>query len=159
MVTAAAPARSRSRHGRIGWVLAVMLVVLTGVWAFSSSGQGDAAGTHSGPAHVEPVSGSDLAHVTVTTEAARRIGLQVVEIGASGPTGLTVPGDAVVYGADGTTWVYVEEPESLTFRRQVVEVDSMTATSAVLSDGPPVGTRVVGIGSAELYGTESGVGH
>jgi hypothetical protein len=30
---------------------------------------------------------------------------------------------------------------------------------AVLSSGPPVGTRIVTVGVAELFGTEFGVGH
>ena len=139
---------------------AVVVVTLTAVWAVTASGPGDAAELPHSPAHVEVIPGTDLGRVTLTAQAARRIGLQVVELRAGGRPGRTVvPGDALVYGADGTTWVYVEEPESLTFQREVVMVDTITATSAVLSDGPPVGTRVVGLGSAELYGTESGVGH
>ena len=151
---------SGPRHGRIGWALAVAVVVLTAVWAVGAGGAGDAAETHHSPAHVEAIPGTDLAHVTITEEAARRIGLQVGEVRSGKSAGRTVvTGEALVYGVDGTTWVYVEEPKALTFRREVVKVHTITATSAVLRDGPPVGTRVVGIGSAELYGTESGVGH
>ena len=160
MVSLLARLGSGGRRGRLGWVLAVVVVVITAAWAVSAGGADDAAESHHSPAHVEAVAGTDLAHVTITEEAAKRIGLQVAEVRAGGTAGRTVvPGDALVYGVDGTTWVYVEEPEALTFQREVVKVHTITATSAVLRDGPPVGTRVVGVGSAELYGTESGVGH
>ncbi len=160
MVSVLARLSSGPRHGRLGWLVAVTVVVLTAVWAVSAGGPGDAAESHHSPAHVEAVPGTDLAHVTITEEAALRIGLQVVEVRAGGIAGRTVvPGDALVYGVDGTTWVYVERPKVLTFQREVVKVHTITATDAVLRDGPPVGTRVVGVGSAELYGTESGVGH
>ena len=50
-------------------------------------------------------------------------------------------------------------PEPLTFVRHRVVIDKIDRGLAVLQDGPAVGTKVVTVGAAELYGAESGVGH
>ena len=42
--------------------------------------------------------------------------------------------------------------------RMAVTVDHITGDAAFLSAGPKVGTEVVTIGAAELYGVEEGVG-
>ena len=44
------------------------------------------------------------------------------------------------------------------FQRQRVALIDMVGDFAVLSQGPPLGTRVVTAGAAELFGTEFGVG-
>jgi hypothetical protein len=69
-----------------------------------------------------------------------------------------VPYAAVMYGPHGETWVYTN-PEPLTFIRHSIAIDYIDGDQVVLSDGPPTGTKVVTVGVAELYGTESGVGH
>jgi multidrug efflux system membrane fusion protein len=43
--------------------------------------------------------------------------------------------------------------------RERITVDDIEDGRAVLTDGPAVGTAVVSVGAAELYGTEFGVGH
>jgi hypothetical protein len=53
--------------------------------------------------------------------------------------------------------VYVET-EPLVYVRHAITVDRVDGDVAVLHDGPPVGTPVVTVGSAELYGVESGIG-
>jgi hypothetical protein len=42
----------------------------------------------------------------------------------------------------------------LTFERQRIGVERVTGDLAVLSEGPPVGTSVVTVGAALLYGAE-----
>jgi hypothetical protein len=64
-----------------------------------------------------------------------------------------VPYGAVYYDAKGTPWVYVN-PEPLVFERQRIGVERVAGDVAVLSDGPPVGTPVVTVGAAMLYGVE-----
>jgi hypothetical protein len=64
---------------------------------------------------------------------------------------------AVVYDPKGDTAVYTN-PEPLVFVRQPVKVDYIEGDVAVLADGPPVGTAVVTVGTAELLGMEFGVG-
>jgi multidrug efflux pump subunit AcrA (membrane-fusion protein) len=70
---------------------------------------------------------------------------------------LVVPLAAVLFDAFGGTWVY-EAKEGGVFERQRVALIDMVGAFAVLSQGPPLGTRVVTTGAAELFGTEFGVG-
>jgi hypothetical protein len=69
-----------------------------------------------------------------------------------------VPYAAVMYGPHGETWVYTN-PEPLTFIREPIAIDYIDGDQVVLSDGPSPGTKVVTVAVAELYGTETGVGH
>jgi len=64
-----------------------------------------------------------------------------------------VPYSAVYYDSSGTAWVYVTD-QDLTFQRQLIVIERVVGDLAVLSDGPPLGTSVVTVGSALLYGTE-----
>jgi len=64
-----------------------------------------------------------------------------------------VPYGAVYYDAKGAAWAYVN-PKPLTFERQRIGVDRVIGDVAVLSEGPPVGTPVVTVGAALLYGAE-----
>jgi hypothetical protein len=68
-----------------------------------------------------------------------------------------VPYSAVVYDADGKTWAYTNA-EGLVFVRYEIVVDRIENNVAFLSGGPPVGTLVVTVGAAELWGVETGVG-
>ena len=64
---------------------------------------------------------------------------------------------AVVYEPKGDTAIYTN-PEPLVFVRQPIKVDYIDGDVAVLADGPPAGTAVVTVGTAELLGMEFGVG-
>lgn len=64
---------------------------------------------------------------------------------------------AIVYDPKGDTIVYTN-PSPLVFVRQSVKVDSIDGELAVLTEGPPTGTAVVTVGTAELLGMETGVG-
>lgn len=64
-----------------------------------------------------------------------------------------VPYSAVYYDAKGTPWVYVNGTP-LRFERQRIGVERVVGDVAVLSEGPPVGTLVVTVGAALLYGAE-----
>jgi hypothetical protein len=64
-----------------------------------------------------------------------------------------VPYSAVYYDAKGAPWVYVNTAP-LVYERQRVTVQRVVGNSAVISDGPAVGTQVVTVGAALLYGTE-----
>ena len=64
---------------------------------------------------------------------------------------------AVLYDANGATWVYTN-PEQDVFIREPIQIDVIAGDEAILRDGPPAGTAVVTVGVAELYGTEFGVG-
>ena len=66
-----------------------------------------------------------------------------------------VPHGAVLYDAQGKTWVYTN-PEPLVFVRHPISVDYFDGDRVVLSDGPAPGTMVVTVGAAELFGAEHG---
>ena len=78
-----------------------------------------------------------------------------VELQLAGPADKqkVVPYNALYYDSKGQPWVYVS-PQPLTYERQRVTVQRVVGQQAVISDGPPVGTAVVTVGAALLYGTE-----
>jgi hypothetical protein len=129
------------------------------------------------PAHVEHIEGTKLSRVTLTAKAAERLDIQMAlvdeaqvarsvspasvreaQLPPSGSRRMVVPYAAVLYDAHGDTWVYTN-PEPLVFVRHRITIDYITGDFAVLSDGPPVGTRVVTVGGAELFGAEFEIGH
>ena len=68
-----------------------------------------------------------------------------------------IPYAALIYDAEGGTWVYTKEPNALAFVRYAVTVDFIQGDMVVLTEGPPAGTEVVTVGGQELFGTETGV--
>ena len=112
------------------------------------------------PGTVKPIKGSDLdlSRVTLTEDAARRIGLETTPVEAEDRGGrLIVPASAIWIDEHGDAWVYTN-PEPLVFVRAQVEVARYVGdTAAVLSDGPEPGTEVASVGVPELIGTEFGV--
>jgi multidrug efflux pump subunit AcrA (membrane-fusion protein) len=64
-----------------------------------------------------------------------------------------VPHNAVIYNPDGGSFVYTK-PKAESYIRAPIEIVRVTGDDAVLSKGPPAGTRIVTTGSAELLATE-----
>jgi hypothetical protein len=121
----------------------------------------EAEGPAAEPAKVEHVEGTEVTRLTLTAKAAERLGVKTKPILAGklgDATRRVIPYSAVLYDANGDTWVYTN-PEPLAYVRERVTVDYIQGDQAVLIDGPPKGTPVVTVGAAELYGTEFGVGH
>lgn len=141
------------------WIAALLVAAVLPLAA--CGGEDEAAASADEPATVEPVEGSDdLLRITLTEEAAERIAVetaQVREEGAGNGARTVVPYSAVLYETDGKTWVYTS-PEPLAFVRDRIVVETIDEDTAVLSDGPPVGTEVVTVGVAELFGVENGIG-
>ena len=105
------------------------------------------------PATVESVKGrDDLKRVTLTAEGARRLGLKTAEVEPRGAH-TTVPYAALIYDAEGDTYVYASSTP-LSFLRREVEVQRIDGNRALLSEAPRAGTTVVTIGAAEVYGAE-----
>jgi hypothetical protein len=110
-------------------------------------------------ATVEPIQGTDTSRITLTADAAERIGLRtdtVTTTQVAGKPQLVIPYAAVFYDPLGATWAYVAS-EPLVFARQRIAVDSIQGDTAYLSVGPPDGAKVVTVGVAALYGSEVGV--
>jgi hypothetical protein len=114
------------------------------------------------PAKVEHLDGStEVSRLTLTPKAVQRLGIRtatVREETVAGKKRKVIPYGAVLYDAKGATSVYVS-PAANTYVRQPITVDFIEGDRAVLVAGPAAGSAVVSVGAAELYGTETGVGH
>jgi hypothetical protein len=64
-----------------------------------------------------------------------------------------VPYSAVYYDAKGNAWVYLT-PKPLTYERAPVKLEYIIGDKAALLEGPEVGTAVITVGAALLYGAE-----
>jgi len=147
------------RLGR-GWRLAALLVMGLAVSACTSSSSQEDAGSGTEPVSVEHPEGSDVARITLTEDAARRLDVQttaVVPAGDAGSGQTVIPYSAVLYDPSGDTWTYTS-PKHLVFVRAPIDVDRIDGNSAILASGPPVGTDVVTVGGSELLGSEYEVG-
>ncbi len=114
------------------------------------------------PASVESIAGTDVARVTLTADAARRLDVQTAPVlvppgGHQGRARMVIPYAAVLYDPNGDTWAYTN-PEPLVFVRARISVDHIEGSHAFLSSGPPLGTEVVTVGAPELLGVEYRVG-
>ncbi len=147
------------KHGN-RWLAAALSV---GCIQLAACGRATHSDHHDAPATVEKVDGSEMSRVTLAAKAVERLDLRTVEVreqkvSRSATPRRVVPYSSLIYDAQGATWVYTC-PQPMTFVRQKVEVDYIEGQTAVLSDGPAVGTLVASVGVAELYGTEFAVGH
>jgi hypothetical protein len=137
------------------WIVLVMVIagfagLLLSGCSNTSEDEADASGD---PATVEPVKGTDLSRVTLTAQAAGRIGIETAPVRRRGSHKKVIPYSAVLYDADGKTFTYTS-PEPRAFVRHSISVDRIDGGQAILSNGPPAGTAVVTVGSQELYGVE-----
>jgi hypothetical protein len=114
------------------------------------------------PAKVAKIEGTNLKSVTLSARAAERLGIvtqPVREVPAANgvPAARSIPLAAVIYDTHGDAWAYaVSQP--LTFVRRAVKVARVQGDIAILESGPEVGTAVVVVGVAELFGAETGLG-
>jgi hypothetical protein len=110
------------------------------------------------PARVEDTIDAKIKKITLTPRAAERLGVLIDEVRADPSGRLIVPYASVLYDLSGKTWVYVST-DPLTFVRGAVEIDTIKGENVYLSAGPPVGTKVLAAGVAQVFGTEVKVGH
>jgi hypothetical protein len=123
----------------------------------ANSGYDYETASHHEPAKLEPIKGTDIQRVIFDAEGAKRVGLKTAAVRQNGQE-TVIPFGAVIYDAEGNAYAYTV-PEPLTFVRKEIEIDRMDGKGAVLSDGPPAGTKIVTVGTAEVYGTEFEVAH
>ena len=154
-------------HRRNHWVAAGLVVVSVGLAGCGVGKTEYGEVSQQGPAQVEPLKdNSDINRVTLTAEAASKLGVRTAAASAAvmpastdgtvASPEISVPIDAVIYDKDGRTWVYVVDgPRS--FQRQAVSVARVDGDTAVLSSGPKPGVQVVTVGAQELLGAELGV--
>ncbi|MDQ3449591.1 MAG: hypothetical protein M3455_01505 [Actinomycetota bacterium] len=147
-----------------------LIIMLSGGLLLSSCADPPAEADfgESGPAQVEVIEGSEVSRVTLTLEAAERLGVTttaVVEEQVAAQPGTVgsaverkvIPYGALLYDNTGATWAYTTV-EPLVFIRESVTIDYIEGDQVVLVDGPSTGTDVVTLGAAELFGAELGLG-
>ena len=115
------------------------------------------------PAKLEKVDGVNK--ITLTEKAMERMALKTAPVQEGKIEGADneaprpfVPYSALMYVPTGETFVYIN-PKPQTFVREGIDVDYIAGDVAVLKKGPAVGTNVVTVGAAELYGTEVSGGY
>jgi hypothetical protein len=141
------------RHGR-RWRVGLLVLLVPVLSACAATPEEEEPVEHA--AVVEPVEGSDIARLVLTSDAVERLDIQTSDVLEASRSQTLIPYAAVFYTAEGDTWTYTS-PEPLTFVREPIAIDHIDGDRAFLTAGPPVGTAVVTLGSAELFGTETGV--
>ncbi len=85
----------------------------------------------------------------------QRVSVELDRVGADKPQKI-VPYSSILYDARGNTWVYIS-PKPLVVVRHAIKVDVIEGDNAILTAGPAVGTKVVSVGTPELFGAETGI--
>jgi hypothetical protein len=146
-----------------GWNRGVAaLFVLAAVPLSGCAEVATATATKPKPYMLEKQEGTSITRLRIEQRVFDRIRIKTstvreVERFGGDTTRKVVDYSAIVYDPKGDTIVYTN-PSPLVFVRQTVKVDSIDGDTAVLTDGPPAGTAVVTVGTAELLGMETGVG-
>lgn len=131
------------------WVLLLMLALTAGAIDPSKK---------SGPSTVEPIAGTKLNRITLTQKAVERLDIRTAKVNTDATGAIVAPYAAVLYDINGSAWVYTN-PEPFVYVRHPIVISSISGLNATLKEGPSVGTLVVIVGAAELYGAENGIGH
>jgi hypothetical protein len=149
------------RHSK-RWIAALGLLIAIPQLSACTQTSAEAESGGAEPAKVEHVEGSeDVSRLTLTPKAVERLGIKTAPLGeatVAGKKRKVIPYGAVLYDAEGKTSVYVNSAPN-TYVREPITVDFIEGDRAVLVAGPAAGTAIVTVGAAELYGTETGVGH
>jgi hypothetical protein len=95
--------------------------------------------------------------VILLEEAAKRLGIETAEVSALPAGRESVPYSAVIYDAEGHSWVFTSG-EELSYVKAPITIDRIDGDKAILAEGPPIGTAVVSQGAEELFGVEDGIG-
>jgi hypothetical protein len=137
------------RRSRV--VVTVLAIAAAALSACGGSSNDENGGSEA--ATVEPVKGADVSRVSLTAQAAKRLGIETAKVGRHGARQTVVPYGAVLYTANGSTFTYTS-PEQRVYVRAPIRVVRIDGAQAILSSGPRVGSDVVTVGSQELYGSE-----
>ena len=113
------------------WAMAVGMVVAALLLTGCSDDVADKVAYQ--PAELEEIEDSDVLRLTLTSDAARRIGLQFAEAQQDGED-TVVPYAALIYDGEGEPWVY-QATTDLTFVRESVDVERVEDDRAWLSEG------------------------
>lgn len=149
----------KSNSGFGGWRPILVLVFAASMGLSGCAAVKTAAAPAGQAAATMEKAGPDLNKLTLTDKAVERLGVTTAKVTKGSGSALVIPYGALVYDANGKTWVYTN-PESRTYIRAAVTVDRITGNVVQLRSGPAAGTDVVTVGAAELFGAEFGTkGH
>ena len=150
--------RSRRRLTVVASMVAAGLTAWAVYEGIAPSTTASAVPADGGAAKVVPIGKTGLNRVVLTAAAARRLDIHTTPV-VSGVVHAVrrpaIPYSAVLYDKDGATWTYTS-PKPLVFVRKDIRVAEVAGNRAILASGLKRGMRVVGIGSAELWGVEYG---
>lgn len=135
----------------------VLTIIILGLQLSACGGQIPVTGDEQKPVQLEPIAGTDRNKITLTEEAADRLGLETADVTTQqvdGADRLVIPYAALLYDPSGQAWVYVNVAP-LVFTREQITVDSIDGDQVILSKGPDAGSKVVTLGATELFGSES----
>ena len=133
------------------WIVLVMVAALPLVGCAKAPVQK----AHTAPAIVEPTQDPSIKRVTLTEQAAQRLGIQFGEARAVGQR-LELPYGALFYDVNGGEWVYVS-PQPLVFERARIQIVRVEGDKMYVSKGLEPGAKVVTVGAAMLFGAENGL--
>ncbi|MEC5179376.1 hypothetical protein [Arthrobacter sp. CG_A4] len=109
------------------------------------------------PAKVEKNATTGIAKLTLTQRGVERLDLKTEPVAVGTGTDVLVPYASLLYDANGKTWVFTN-PAPRVYERQAVTVTKVEAGVVTANAGPAVGTAVVTVGAAELFGAEFNTG-
>ena len=110
------------------------------------------------PAKVEKNAATGIAKLTLTEKGIERLDLKTDTVKAGKGKDVVVPYSALLYDASGKTWVYTN-PAPRVYQRQSVTVAKVEDGVVTACAGPAVGTAIVTVGAAELFGAEFDTAH
>jgi hypothetical protein len=148
------------------WTIAVMLLATGLLMSANVASFGEESEVESDEAvQVEDTPGTDAKTLIFTEAAMSHIDIQTAPVkeidtshkGKDFGRRLAVPHSAVIYDAEGESWVYVSSAPD-TFLRKRVAIDFMDEDHIFLTTGVTAGEYVVTVGVPELRGAEFGVG-
>jgi hypothetical protein len=149
----------KSNSGFGGWRPILVLVFAASMGLSGCAAVKTAAAPAGQAAATMEKAGPDLNRLTLTDKAVERLEVTTAKVTKGKGSALELPYGALVYDANGKTWVYTN-PEPRTYIRAAVTVDRITGNVVQLRSGPAAGTDVVTVGAAELFGAEFGTkGH
>jgi hypothetical protein len=144
-------------------LLGPLILVAAQVAACGGTSASDNAPAGDGEAaRVETIGGTSTVRIELSATAARRLGIETTLVRPAHVGGhdrgarTAIPYAAVLYEPAGKTFTFTS-PAPLVFVARPITVERISGSVALLRAGPPVGTRVVVVGSAELLGAEYGV--
>ena len=127
---AAMPSAGSAAISAVSATLLTLALALPTAPALSAGG---GAEKHEAAAKIEAVPNTKLKRLTLSEKAARRLDIQVGEIGLDTTGRKTAPFPAVVYDLAGEAWVYTS-PAPLTFVRQKIVVEQVRGSLAILAE-------------------------